>query len=161
MKWLKNRARFYLSCNYSCLLNVLVKIKEVKLKNLHTSACLNLNYGTTETKNAIIAKMVGFIKKCDQYSCKFNFGHFLSSIILLPFCWGKIQKALFGGNGKVPGVVMIRTWGKFLLSDISENEQIQLFDLQMHFPVILTPWIWNMVRNTGLRKNSRNILEKI
>ena len=44
----KNRARFYLSCNYSYTLYLLVKIKEVKLKNLHTSAWLNLNYGKTE-----------------------------------------------------------------------------------------------------------------
>ena len=36
---------FYLSCNYSCILYLLVKMKEVNLKNLHTSACLNLNYG--------------------------------------------------------------------------------------------------------------------
>ena len=51
-KWLKNRARFYLSCNYSCT-HTLVKIKEVKLKNLQTSACLNLNYGKTKKKPKI------------------------------------------------------------------------------------------------------------
>ena len=31
-------------------LYLLVQIKEVKLKNLYTSACLNLKYGTTEQK---------------------------------------------------------------------------------------------------------------
>ena len=47
-KW--GRARFYLSCNYSCTLYFLVKIKEVKLKKLYTLACLNLNYRTTIQK---------------------------------------------------------------------------------------------------------------
>ena len=36
--------------NYFCILHVLVKIKEVKLKNLHILACLNLSYGTTKRK---------------------------------------------------------------------------------------------------------------
>ena len=31
-------------------LYLLVQIKEVKLKNLYTSTCLNLKYGTTEQK---------------------------------------------------------------------------------------------------------------
>ena len=39
-----------LSCNYSCTLYLLMKIKEIKLKNLHTSASLNLPYGTTKQK---------------------------------------------------------------------------------------------------------------
>ena len=40
------RARFCLSCNYSCTLYVLVKILLIKSKNLDkTSACLDLNYG--------------------------------------------------------------------------------------------------------------------
>ena len=37
----------------------------------------------TGTKNVKVAEMVEFIKTCDQYSRKFNFGHFFSSIILL------------------------------------------------------------------------------
>ena len=54
-KW--GRAGFYLSCNCSAL----VKILLVKLKNLRTSACLNLNYGTAkDTKNMKVAKMVVF-----------------------------------------------------------------------------------------------------
>ena len=44
------RARFYLSCNYSCTLYHIVKVKEVKLKKLHTLAYLNLNYGRTKQK---------------------------------------------------------------------------------------------------------------
>ena len=43
-KW--GRARFYLSCN--CTLCFLVKILLVKLKSLHTSACLNLNCDTAK-----------------------------------------------------------------------------------------------------------------
>ena len=108
-----------------------------------------------------------FIKTCDQYPCKFNFGHFFSSTILLPFCWEKIQKTLLRDmvNFLLPGVVMIRTWGRFLLRYISKNEKIQLFDSQMHFPVILTPWIWNfsatMVWNTGLKKFKKHSGENI
>ena len=47
----QGRARFYLSCNYFCTLYFLVKMSLVKLKNLHTSACLNLNYGKTKQKS--------------------------------------------------------------------------------------------------------------
>ena len=43
----------------------------------------------TETKNVKVAKMVEFIKTCDQHPHKFNFGHFFSSLILPPFFWGK------------------------------------------------------------------------
>ena len=164
-EWLKNRARFCLSCNYSYTLYLSVKIKEVKLKKIHTSACLNLNYDTTKRKPKIV-KMVEFIEICDQYPRKFNLGHFFSSIVLPFFCWGNIQKRCSGkmSNFLLPGVIMLRTWGRILLEDIIKNEHIQFFDSQMHFPVILLPWIWilsaTMVQYTGLRKNSRNILEK-
>ena len=47
----QGRARFYLSCNYYCTLYYLLKMLLVKLKNLHTSAHLNLNYGTTKKKS--------------------------------------------------------------------------------------------------------------
>ena len=50
VEMLKNRARFCLSCNYFCTLYFLLKIKEGKLKNLHTSACVKLNYGTRKQK---------------------------------------------------------------------------------------------------------------
>ena len=64
------RVRLYISCNYSCTSYFLMKILLVKLKNLHTSACLKLNYCTTkQTKNVKVAKMVEFIKTCDQYLC--------------------------------------------------------------------------------------------
>ena len=47
---IKKWGRFHLSCNYPCTFHLLVKIKEVKLKNLHTLTCLNLSYGTTKYK---------------------------------------------------------------------------------------------------------------
>ena len=46
----KGRAKLYVSCYYACKLYFLVKILLVKLKNLHTLACLNLNYSTTKHK---------------------------------------------------------------------------------------------------------------
>ena len=94
-----------------------------------------LKYNRTETKNVKVAKMVEFIKTYDQYPYKFNFGNFFSSTILLPFCWGKIKKHYLGEmvNFFQPAVVMIRIWERFLLRDISKNEQIQLFDSQNAF----------------------------
>ena len=59
-----------------------MKIKEVNSKNLHISACLNLNYGIcnkTETKNVKVAKMVEFIKTCDQHSRSLTLVIFLAS----------------------------------------------------------------------------------
>ena len=44
------RAEFYLLCNYFFTLYFLVKVLLVKLKNLETSACLNLNNGKTKQK---------------------------------------------------------------------------------------------------------------
>ena len=63
--------RLYNSCNYSCTSYFLVKMFLVKLKNLHTSICLKLNYSTTkhETKNVKVPKTVEFIKICDRYLC--------------------------------------------------------------------------------------------
>ena len=130
-EWLKNgqgqwkRTRFYLSWNYSCTLYLLAKIK---LKNHLTSACLNLNYGTK--KNVKVRKMVEFIKTCNHYPRKFNFGHFFSSIIRRPqFCSEKNTKK--------------QQQGRVLIAYMSKNEQIQFFDSQMDFPVILISWIWN------------------
>ena len=42
----------------------------------------------TEIKNVKVAKIVKFIKTCDQYRRKFNFGKFFISIIL-PFSAGE------------------------------------------------------------------------
>ena len=47
------KARCYLSCNYFWTLYILVKMLLVKLKYLHTSACLKLNYDTTKEKPKI------------------------------------------------------------------------------------------------------------
>ena len=38
-----------------------MKMKEVKLKNLYTSACLNLNYGTTKQKSKNVKVAYGGI----------------------------------------------------------------------------------------------------
>ena len=43
-------AKLFISCSYSYTFYFLVKILLVKLKNLHTSACLKLNYCTTKHK---------------------------------------------------------------------------------------------------------------
>ena len=55
----------------------LAMILLVRLKKLHTSPCMNLDYGTAKQ----YPKMVRFIKTGDQYSHKFNFGHFFSSAV--------------------------------------------------------------------------------
>ena len=129
----QGRARLYISCNYSCTSYFLMKILLVKLKNLHTSACLKLNYCTTkQTKNVKVAKMVEFIKTCTSDTFV-NFGNFFNSTILsLPFLLRKkyLQKMLFTRNQRFPSAsgIMIKTWGSVLLGGISKNEQIQFFD---------------------------------
>ena len=115
-----------------------MKILVFKLNNLHTSACLKLNYGKTkQTKKVKVAKMVEFIKTYDQYPCRFNFHNFFNSIILPPpFCWGKNRSSENAVREEwvisfCLGV-MTKTWGGggFLLEGMSKNEQIQLFDSQ-------------------------------
>ena len=69
----QDRARFYVSYNCFCTLYFLMKLLLVKLKNLRTSALLNLNYGTTEIKNIKVAKMMELIKTFDQYPHKWSF----------------------------------------------------------------------------------------
>ena len=62
-----------------------MKMKEVKLKNRHTPASLNLKlwHNKTETKKIKVANGgMEFIKTCDEYLMKFNFGHIFSSISL-------------------------------------------------------------------------------
>ena len=77
-KW--GRTKFCLSCNYSCTLYFLVDILLVNLKNPYTSAYLNVNYSTEKHSS----KMVEFIKTCDQYPHKFNFGQFEISSETVP-----------------------------------------------------------------------------
>ena len=59
-------------------------------------------YNKTDIKNGKVAKMVEFIKACDHYPCKFNFGCFFMSIIQFTFCWQKIgfPGLLFAGSGE-------------------------------------------------------------
>ena len=66
-------------------------------RKLESKLCDN----KTEIKIVKVEKMIEFIKTCHQCPRKFNFGHFVGSIILPPFCWGKIdfQKTLFRESG--------------------------------------------------------------
>ena len=45
-----------------------------------SKTCLNLNYVIAKRK----PKRVGFIKKCDKYRHKFNYGHFQLFIKIAP-----------------------------------------------------------------------------
>ena len=63
------RARCYLLCNDACTLQFSEKKLLVKLKNF---SLLKLWRIKIETKNKKDAKMVGFIKTCNQYTHKFN-----------------------------------------------------------------------------------------
>ena len=63
------RARLYISCNYCCTSYFLVKILLVKLKNLHTSACLKLNYCTTKYKPKIYRLQRWWNLSSDRYLC--------------------------------------------------------------------------------------------
>ena len=120
-----------------------------------------------ETKNINVAKIMEFIETCDHYTRKFFQVHAWSSPLFAgenrfkkKRCSGEI------GDFFLSGLAMIRNWGRGggLRGNMTKNEQIQFFDSQMYFPVTLTPWIWNfsaaVLGYTGLRINSRNILEK-
>ena len=131
----QGRARLYISCNYySCTIYFLVKILLVKDPSHFSMLVTKLWHGKTESKNVKAAKMVEFIKTCDQCPPRrFNFGNFFNSIILPPpFCWGKNRSSenavreewaisfCLWGNDKNLGTNF--TWG------MSKNEQIHFFD---------------------------------
>ena len=101
------RARFYISCNHFCTLYILMKIFLVKLKNVHTSTCLKLNYGSTKQKqkNVKVAKMSagGGRNRSSENSFREEW--------VISFC-------VEGEGG------MIRTWGRVFLAATSKNEQI-------------------------------------
>ena len=97
-----------------------MKILLVKLKNLHTSACLQLNYSTKkQTKNAKVANIVELIKTSDQTLV--NFGNFFNyncnfyPLFLLRKKY--LQKMLLWWNGQSQSVweIMTKTWGEFCL----------------------------------------------
>ena len=78
-----------------------------------------LRHNKTGTNNVKVAKMMEFIKTCDQYPRKFNFGHLFSSIIL-PLSAGEnrfSKTVLCGKMGRflLPGMVMIKSWRRVLL----------------------------------------------
>ena len=57
--------------------------------------------------------------------------------------------------------IMIKTWWKNLLGDMSKNKPTQFFDSQMYFPAILALEIsTTTVEYTGSGKNSIKILER-
>ena len=94
----------------------------VKLKNLHTPACLNLHYGTAKQKPKMkrlqrwwnLPKLV-----TNTILIIFNFSHIFSFIILPFFCWRKksfLKNALWGNLQYTSAWGMMRrTWGDFYL----------------------------------------------
>ena len=102
-------------------------------------------HNKTETKNEKDAEMVEFIKTCDQYPYRLNFGNFFNSIIFHhSFCWGE-NKSSENALRKEWVIyfclgVMIKTW-RVLLGGRSKNKQIQFFDFWFPYvlPVILSP----------------------
>ena len=121
----------YISCNYSCTSYFLVKILLVKLKNLHTSACLKLNYCATKHK----PKLESLQRWCNLSklvtNTLVNFGNYFNHIILSPlFLLRKkyLQKMLFGRNKQFPSVwwIMIRTLGRVLLRGMNKIEHIHI-----------------------------------
>ena len=87
--------------------------------------------------------MVKFIKTCDQYPHKFHFGYFFSSIILTPFCEGKID---FQKNAPWRNWVTSfcqeddeKNLGEILVWKVIKIDYIHFFDSQIFFSVILTP----------------------
>ena len=77
-----------------------------------------LKYNKTETKTAMVLKMVKFIKTCDQYPYMFIFCHFFSSIILPLSLEEKYKKRCLVEMVNfllLKQEVMIRTRGRFLL----------------------------------------------
>ena len=90
-----------------------------------------------DNKNIKVAKMVEFIKTCDQYPCRFNFGIFFQ-FDNPPSLSAKekidLQKTLFKRNGKFPSAwwVMIKIWGRVLLKGMIKNEQIQFLTRKCH-----------------------------
>ena len=127
----QGRTRLYISCNYSCTSYFLVKILLVKLKNLHTSACLKLNYCTTkqrQEKQWNLSKLV-----TDTFV---NFGIFFNSIIVSPL---SSQEKISSKNTvleewQFPSAwrIIIKTCGRVLLGGMSKNEHTQFFDSQMY-----------------------------
>ena len=129
--------RLLISCNYSCTFYSLVKILLVKLKNLHTSACLQLNCCTTKYKPKMWRLQIWWNSSKLVTNTLVNFDNFFNYIILSSiFLLRKkhLQKMMFGKNGQFPFAwgIMIKTWRRVLLGGMSKIEQIQFFDSQMY-----------------------------
>ena len=109
----QGRASLYISCNYSCTINFLVKILLVKLKNLHTSACLRLNYGTTKQK-----------PKMQRLQRWWNLSKLVTNTLLSAGEKQIFRKHCTGGMGNflLFRGGMIKTSGRVLHGDMSKNE---------------------------------------
>ena len=97
------RARFYLLCNHSCTLHFSGKKLLVKSKNF---SLLKLWRIKIETKNKKDAKMVGFIKTCNQYTHKFN---------LVIFSALSVSSPPFSAGGYIFKKCCLEEMGNFLL----------------------------------------------
>ena len=110
-KW--GRASFYLSCN--CTLCFLVKILLVKLKSLHTSACLNLNCDTAKQNAKIwrVQRWWNLSKLWTNTLTNFNLGLFFFSSLIFPPSFEDRDR--YSKNTSWGKWVMVRTCGTFLL----------------------------------------------
>ena len=91
---------------------------------------------------------------CDQYLLKFNFGHFSASWSS-PFLLGKTRfskKRCLGEiyNFLLPGVVMIRIWGRSLLRDMSKKWTASVFWLRNVFSSNLNSMNLKLFCNHGM-----------
>ena len=89
-------------------------------------------HNKTETKNVNVAKMVEFIKTCDEFLRRFNFGNLFNSIMLPSLCWRKNRSSQNAVREEwvsfsLGGGIMIKTLGRVLLGGMSKNEQISIF----------------------------------
>ena len=114
-----------------------MKILLVKLKNLHTSACLQLNYCTKkQTKNAKVANIVELIKTSDQTLV--NFGNFFNYNCNFYPLFLLRKKYLVENAVVVEWTIPVclgdndKNMGRVLLGGMSKIEQIQFFDSQMY-----------------------------
>ena len=113
-------ARLFISYNYSCTFYFLVKILLVKLKNLHASACLKLNYYTTNHKPKLERLQRWWNLSKLVTNTLVNFSNFLNYIILSSlFLLRKkyLQKMLFRSNAQFLSAwgIMIKPGGEFFL----------------------------------------------
>ena len=77
-------------------------ISQVKEPSHFSMLETKLWHNKTEIKNVKVAKMMEFIKTCDQYPCRFNFCNLFNSITLPPVLLEKkkmLRQRCLGGMG--------------------------------------------------------------